>query len=219
MSWSHAKLPPEVLLLLDRERLIAILPAAARARALSRARASLLAGLATRPIPSGVSPTARWATAAALACVATVAVGAAAYELGVRARTTAPPVATLAPANFSPADFGLGARPTSDPTAASAPTGRPPSGAGAVRAEMRLLQRARVAVAREDFAPALQLLAEHARRFKRGRLAEEREALRVKALAGLDRRDDARRAAAEFAANFPRSPLLRAVRQMPDSAP
>jgi Tfp pilus assembly protein PilF len=84
---------------------------------------------------------------------------------------------------------------------------------------MRLLQEARAAVAREDFAPAMQLLAEHARRFKRGRLAEEREALRVKALAGLGRHDDARRAAAEFEANFPRSPLLQTVRQMPDSAP
>jgi len=219
MSWSHAKLPPEVLLLLDRERLIAILPAAARARALSRARASLVAGLATRPIPSGASPTVRWAAAAVLACVATVAVGAAAYELGVRARPTAPSVATWPPADFSPADPGAGARPASDPTAAPVLAGRTPFGAGAVRVEMRLLQQARVAVAREDFSPALQLLAEHARRFKRGRLAEEREALRVKALAGLDRRDDARRAAAEFEANFPRSPLLRAVRQMPDSAP
>jgi hypothetical protein len=219
MSWSHAKLPREVLLLLDRERLIAILPAAARARALSRARASLVAGVATRPIPPGASATARVAVAVALACVATVAVGAAAYELGVRARPTAPSVATWPPADFSPADSGEGARPPSGPSAAPVLAGRTPSGASGVRVEMRLLQQARVAVAREDFAPAMQLLAEHARRFKRGRLAEEREALRVKALAGLDRRADARRAAAEFEANFPRSPLLRAVRQMPDSAP
>jgi hypothetical protein len=219
MSWSHAKLPPEVLLLLDRERFIAILPAVARARALSRARASLAAGVATRPIPSRVSRPARWAAAAGLACVATMAVGAAAYELGVRARPTAPSVATLPPADFSPPSCRAGARPTFDPTAAPVLAGRTSSGAGAVQVEMRLLQQARAAVAREDFAPAMQLLAEHARRFKRGRLAEEREALRVKALAGLGRRDDARRAAAEFAANFPRSPLLQAVQQMPNSAP
>ena len=90
--------------------------------------------------------------------------------------------------------------------------------AGAVRAELRLLQQARAAVAREDFLLALQLLAEHARRFKAGRLAEEREALRVKSLAGLGRRGAARRAAAAFEANFPRSPLLPSVSDMLDSS-
>jgi hypothetical protein len=219
MSWSDTKLPPEVLLLLDRERLIAILPAAARARALSRARVSLIAGVAAGPIPSGGSPTARWAAAVGLVCVATVAVGAAAYELGVRAAPTATVVARLPPADLFPPHCRAGARPTFDPPAAPVLAGGKPSAGGAVRAEMRLLQEARAAVAREDFAPAMQLLAEHARRFKRGRLAEEREALRVKALAGLGRHDDARRAAAEFEANFPRSPLLQTVRQMPDSAP
>ena len=43
---------------------------------------------------------------------------------------------------------------------------------------------------------------------------EEREALHVKALAGLGRRDEARRAAAAFEDRFPRSVLLPAVRQI-----
>jgi len=52
------------------------------------------------------------------------------------------------------------------------------------------------------------LIAEHARRFPNGRLAEEREALRVRSLADSGRMADARRAVAAFGARFPRSVLL-----------
>jgi hypothetical protein len=83
-----------------------------------------------------------------------------------------------------------------------------------MRAELLLLRPARAAVARENFAAALPPIAEHARRFKDGRLAEEREALRVKALVGLGRADEARRAAASFRAHFPHSVLLPAVGQI-----
>jgi hypothetical protein len=89
----------------------------------------------------------------------------------------------------------------------------------AAREELHLLRRARAAVARGDFAAALAPIAEHTRRFKDGRLAEEREALRVKALAGLGRTDEARRAAAAFEARFPHSVLLPAVSRMPASEP
>jgi len=99
-------------------------------------------------------------------------------------------------------------------------TGKPVlSKADAARAELRLLRQARAAVARAAYAAALQPIAEHTRRFKDGRLAEEREALRVKALAGLGRTDEARRAAKAFRARFPRSVLLPAVSQMPASEP
>jgi hypothetical protein len=93
------------------------------------------------------------------------------------------------------------------------------SRADANRAELRLLRQARGAVARGDFAAALLPIAEHAHRFRDGRLAEEREALRVKALAGLGRTEEARRAAAAFAARFPRSVLLPAVKGMPAAEP
>ena len=86
--------------------------------------------------------------------------------------------------------------------------------AGAARAELRLLRQARAAVAREDHAAALPFLAEHVRRFKNGRLAEEREALRVKALAGAGRLDEAQIAAAAFRARFSRSVLLPVVSQL-----
>ena len=50
-------------------------------------------------------------------------------------------------------------------------------------AELNLLQRAQSEYASHDFADALVLVTEHARRFPDGRLAEEREALRVRSLA------------------------------------
>jgi hypothetical protein len=96
---------------------------------------------------------------------------------------------------------------------------KPVSPADAAREELRLLRQARAAVSRADYAGAMPPIAEHARRFRDGRLAEEREALRVKALAGLGRTDEARRAAAAFEERFPRSVLLPAVNRMPASAP
>ena len=220
MIWSKAKLSPEVRSLLDHERQVAVLPAAAHARALSRARAALAAGVATRQVSSRAPSALRWAAAVGLACVATVAAGAAAYTIGVRARPATPPV-SAAPLMESPAPRrSAGEDATLDlhraPVLDEKPS-RPK--AGAARVELRLLQQARAAVAGEDFLLAIQLLSEHAHRFKTGRLVEEREALRVKSLAGLGRRGAARRAAADFEANFPRSPLLPTVSEMLDSMP
>ena len=75
-------------------------------------------------------------------------------------------------------------------------------------AEVELLQRAQLAYARRDFSSALALVAEHARHFPRGPLAEECEALRVESLVGAGRADQARRAGRDFASRFPRSVLL-----------
>lgn len=75
------------------------------------------------------------------------------------------------------------------------------------RLELGLLQRVRAAVAAGEFSAALDSIAEHQRRFPAGRLREEREALRIKALAGLGRNDEARRAAERFRERFPRSVL------------
>jgi len=82
-----------------------------------------------------------------------------------------------------------------------------------------LLQPARQAVSAGNFAAALSSIAAHERRFPNGRLAEEREALRVKALRGLGRADDARRAAAEFRQQFPRSVLSSQMGETPAAAP
>jgi hypothetical protein len=77
--------------------------------------------------------------------------------------------------------------------------------------ELGLLQPAYHAVARHDFTSALAAIASHQRRFASGQLAEEREALRVKALLGLGRRAEAKQAAFAFGKRFPRSVLLQRI--------
>lgn len=212
MSWSNAELSPATLALLDHERKIGILPAAARARALARARAALAAGVTLPPPPSRAWFAVRW-TAVGFVCVAT---GAAAYEVSARRQPSEPPDAIAQLAEPPRSEASEGEDPALDGAVASIlARARTPPRSGAAREELGLLQRARMAVARKDFASAMPLLEEHARRFGTGRLAEEREALRVRALAGLGRDTDARRAAADFAKRFPRSPLVSAVEQMP----
>jgi len=78
-------------------------------------------------------------------------------------------------------------------------------------AELRVLEPARSALARGDFNSALAAIAKHEGRFPAGKLAEEREALRVKALLGLGHDDAARAAAADFRHAFPGSALLPSV--------
>ena len=205
--------------LLEHERRLVALPVAARARAVARARAALAIQVA--PLPSAADAASsrprsprlsRWLAAACVAFLAGAASGVAAYEAGLRARSI-PAVGRRDPAGAA-LDGRSGGSSRRDPrTARPGPAAGCPalSGADAARAELRLLRQARVAVLREDYAAALPPLAEHARRFRHGRLAEEREALRVKALAGLGRDRDAARAAAAFEARFPRSPLVSAV--------
>ena len=216
------QLPPEVRALLDHEREVPPLSAATRARAIARARAALVAGVDRRATPVPVRHTG-WAAAAALICILGGAVGAAAYQF--RAYLAPAPEIHPIPAPVK-AVAAPGAR-AAAPIVEEAPEIAPPaapdkpvlSKADAARAELRLLRQARAAVAREDYASALRPIAEHAHRFKDGRLAEEREALRVKALAGLGRTDNARRAATAFRARFPRSVLLSAVNKMSPSEP
>jgi len=81
----------------------------------------------------------------------------------------------------------------------SAPPTRP------TNEELQLLRAAREDVVRGDFGRAIAVITEHARRFRHGSLVEEREALRIKSLAGLGRHEEAQRAAAAFHARFPHS--------------
>ena len=207
---------PEVRALLDQERVLSPVSAAQRARAEARARAALASPVVAKVAPSGAASRPRWVAAAAAALVISVAVGAAAYEIHARlapapvtrrAFVSAPGVVS-APTVSAPALAVPALAPEPVPTVAT-----PASPADAARAELHLLREARAAVARGDFAAALSPIAEHTRRFKHGRLVEEREALRVKALGGLGRTAAARHAAAAFRARFPRSVLLPAVSQ------
>lgn len=74
-------------------------------------------------------------------------------------------------------------------------------------AEMSLVSRAQTALQRGLPASALSALDEHARRFPRGELAEEREALAVQALARGGRMEEAARRAERFDARYPHSVL------------
>jgi hypothetical protein len=80
--------------------------------------------------------------------------------------------------------------------------------------ELSVLQPARQAVARQDFALALGAIAAHQRNYPAGKLSEEREALRVKALLGLGRVAEAERAGTAFHARFPRSALIGRIDEM-----
>jgi hypothetical protein len=224
MTRSRETLSPEVRALLDAERDIPVQPDTVRARAIARARAAIEAGPAAPPVParsSRVALTMRWAAAIALGCLASAAVAAMTYGVSAHfarqnATLTTPPAPAIATPK-APAPAAAATPSPIDETPPSRPRVIPPprlSPADAIRAELILLRPARAAVARENFAAALPPIAEHARRFKGGRLAEEREALRVKALVGLGRADEARRAAAAFRAHFPHSVLLPAVGQM-----
>jgi hypothetical protein len=92
--------------------------------------------------------------------------------------------------------------------AARAPAGpNDDQGGNAVDQELALLARAKAAVAKGNYTTALTTIDEHTRRFPKGRLREEREALRVTALWNSGQQARARRAAARFAESFPRSVL------------
>jgi hypothetical protein len=79
--------------------------------------------------------------------------------------------------------------------------------------ELAVLEPARSAVARGDYAGALAAVTQHQREFPSGLLAEERSALRVRALWGMGRIAEADAAAAAFRQRYPRSALLAWMRQ------
>jgi hypothetical protein len=210
--------------MLAQERQIPAVPAATRARALARA----LEAVATLAVTPPIEPTApaglRWAAVLAVLGLGSTAGGAAAYRLSAHLRAVPTPaaVAPRMPESTIDAKTIDGkttetaiAEPRAEGSTSSSPCqqgGRPADG------EVRLLEQAWVALERQDFAAALVPLVDHARRFSNGRLTEEREALRVKALAGLGLRDEVRRAAADFEARFPRSPLLAAINRLASSS-
>jgi hypothetical protein len=78
-------------------------------------------------------------------------------------------------------------------------------------AERALLDVARTALGRGDGANALAACDDHARKFPRGALAEEREAIAVQALVLEHHGEDARTRAERFRKTHPRSILLPAV--------
>lgn len=230
-------LPAAIEDLLASERVLVAEPEMVRARALARAREAL------RDSPEGARSRPRVALArgrrlvlAAAAGVAILAGSAAAFQMIRRPApvppTEAPQVPRLPAAVSSPAVPAPALAPVAAPARAQEnvapaspkseiPTHRPASAwkrEGGLE-ELRLLDQARQSDARGDYATALAVVAEHERVFSAGRLSEEREVLRVKALVGLGRGNEARHAAARFHRQFPRSVLLHKIDDMLASLP
>jgi len=229
MKREGPELDPELESLLRFRTAARQLPDDVRARVLARSRAfvfTLRSGRRplTRTGPfGGPRPSAapisrrgglrRWAVAAALAILA----GAAGAVAALRGRAaSAPPAGSPESSVSFPADVREDPEPEpatvgSTPVILHKKTTRHPTpisrGADPF-AEVALLQHAHLAYARGDFRSALALVAEHARRFPDGPLAEECEALRVESLLAAGHEVEARRAGAAFAARFPRSVLL-----------
>jgi hypothetical protein len=217
-------LEPELAALLEPRRIERAVPPDIRERALANARAIVAAG---GVISSARPPARRWASAPMaparprrrlwIALTASLAVAGAAVGAGAALRMRAAdaptislvgvlvvPAARVRPAPAEPAT------PVTEraPAAKRSRETRPAGDRDPLVLEIELLQRAHAAYTRGDVAASLKLATEHARRFPNGRLAEEREALRVRSLARIGRKDEARRAAAAFAVRFPRSILL-----------
>jgi len=216
MTYDNPPLEPDVEALLERGKILKPVPDVVRARALARARATITAAFRPHPEPMP----ARWKRVIPLALAASVAlaVGTAGAVVALRGRAprASAPVAPARPAvapaahlpRLAPPPTVPVVAPQPDPTAKRLRPTRPASAQESYAAELYLLQRAQVAYAGRDFSGSLALVAAHGRRFPNGRLAEEREALRVRSLAGAGRMDEANRAAAAFAGRFPRSAML-----------
>jgi hypothetical protein len=78
--------------------------------------------------------------------------------------------------------------------------------------ERMLLDRARRQLASDEPARALVFLEQHAQRFGRGELTEEREAMRINVLVRLGRKDEAIAGGEAFARRFPNSIMGASVR-------
>ncbi|HVR00888.1 MAG TPA: hypothetical protein VMT47_02040 [Polyangia bacterium] len=208
-------LSPDVEALLASERDVVPQPDDFRRRAFLRARAALSKSASSPHAAAQPVFSWKWHWAAA---VASVLVAGTLATAAIKARlwaAAAEPTLRGAPGAAPAARLPLPPSIDEPAPAATAPAPRPVvapprtlTRAEGYALELKVLQPARAAVARADVTAALAAIAEHERRFPNGQLTEEREALRVLALASAHRSEDARRAAATFRKRFPRSMLL-----------
>lgn len=229
-------LSPSTLALLAYERVLVAQPEMVRARILARARALSSESLAAT-LAGGAPTRLRRLLFAAAAGIALTAGVAAAFQLIDRPAPT-PPANTgtaLAPRLplAEPPAPSTGTAPTPSKEADPAVTAPVASGRSAGPShrpllpgrhdggpeELQLLSRARQFDAQGDYPEVLAVVADHERRYPAGRLSEEREVLRVKALVGLGRASESRQAAARFRRQFPRSVLLQKIDDLLASLP
>jgi hypothetical protein len=216
-------LEPELEAFLTPREIIRSVPPGVRARALTRAKRVIATGGTAPVTPGPVRPAVEWPRVGAgrsfVRLGLTVSLALVAGTVGamvvVHGRSARVPVAApeLAPADVRESATAPGPRMDEAPAVAEKQVSasrvhRAFADRDSVAVELGLLQRAQTAYAQHDCPRALMLLAEHGRRFPHSRLAEERDALRVRALGCAGHRREAQRAAAAFAARFPRSVLL-----------
>ena len=227
MKRRDPELEPELEAFLQHRSIQRRVPPELRARALARGRATI-AGRKASPaaplLPLQAAPPVRVARGRRLfriALAASFAVAGAAVGAVAARHVRLADAPTASPERPSPPRPGVSVAHVNGPSTESAaapaepavPTAPPRPARFAPKvdpfsAELDLLQRAHAAYTRRDFSAALALIAEHARRFPRGHLAEQREALHVRSLVGSGRTVEAHRAEAAFASQFPRSVLL-----------
>jgi len=90
-------------------------------------------------------------------------------------------------------------------SAAAVPSVAPVAPRSTLADERSLLDRARRQLASDEPARALTFLQQHAQRFARGELTEEREAMYVNVLVRLGRKEEAKTRGAAFQSRFPNS--------------
>jgi hypothetical protein len=132
----------------------------------------------------------------------------AALEQKLAVAAVAPPLPAIAPEPVpapSPPARMQEAAPAPPPPPATRPGSEAPRKDADLQAERRLIEGARTALLRREPEHALSSLSAHEKRFKLGRLAEERDSLRVQALAALGKAPQARAAAAAFHERYPES--------------
>jgi hypothetical protein len=205
---------PQFRALLEDGRAIQPVPEVVRTRSLARARAAMAAATMP-PAPVSAARRRRFVVAVAASVAFVLGAGVTAAALYGRVPRSPPPPPAVGPSEptlqrdsrlENPSPSRLEPAPTA--LSRSQHAGREVSARQSYAAELKLLQRAQAAYASGNPAHALTLVSEHGRRFPNGRLAEEREALHIRALANAGRTDEADRAAKAFAARFPRSVFL-----------
>jgi hypothetical protein len=223
---------PGLSALLVAARAISPVPDIVRARAMGRARAIIRArsvgadeGLAVTPSIGPPPSPARFRITLLIALFFGIGIGGVGTALAIAVdRRPSSEVTFLGPLAAAPPNASVVPRPAAPRSMTSATAGRAATLKPSRRtvtaresfaAELDLLHRAQAELGRRNFGAALALIAEHARRFPNGRLAEEREALRVRSLAASGRVDEARHAGVAFSDRFPRSVLVPRLQETP----
>ena len=126
------------------------------------------------------------------------------------AQETPAPVPEVAPATV-PTPVASAEKRVAAPSIA-----RPQASGNTLADEYALISRAQGALKMHDASLALSLVNEHASRFPKGQLGEERDALKVLSICSLGR-PDARSSAERFLKNHPSSPFALRIRTACDS--